>query len=72
MIKLNKKQLDFLGTGLGLIAGIATVLTTQGVISGKVGGTVSGVATVLLGYVVQRPATAEPTTEEVEEKQTKH
>ncbi|MBD2526665.1 hypothetical protein [Nostoc sp. FACHB-133] len=65
-MKLNKNQLDLLGTLLGVIAGISTVLTTQGVIDQKVGGSISGIATVLLGIVVQRPADAKPTTEDLE------
>ncbi|MEI2582177.1 hypothetical protein [Scytonema sp. PRP1] len=68
-MKLNKNQLDLLGTILGVVAGISTVLTTQDVINAKVGGTVSGIATVLLGVVVQRPTDAEPTTQQVERKQ---
>lgn len=70
-MKLNKNQLDLLGTVLGVVAGISTVLTTQGVIDQKVGGSVSGVATVLLGVVVQRPTDAEPTTQQVEQEEVK-
>lgn len=66
-MRLNKNQLDYLGTGLGIIAAIATVLTAQEIIPKKIGGTVGGVATALLGFVVQRPADASPTTEDVEE-----
>jgi len=69
MSKFNKNQLDLLATILGAIAGIFTVLGTQQVISPKVAGTVSGIATVLLGIIVQRPADKRPTTEEVEEKE---
>ncbi|MGH8002949.1 MAG: hypothetical protein ACREPR_26820, partial [Brasilonema sp.] len=56
---------------LGVVAGVSTVLTTQGVIDGKVGGSVSGIATVLLGVVVQRPTDAEPTTQQVEQEEVK-
>lgn len=70
-MKLNKNQLDLLGTFLGVVAGISTVLSTQGVIDGKVGGSVSGIATVLLGVVVQRPTDAEPTTQQVEQEEVK-
>ena len=67
-MKLNKYQLDLLGTILGAIAGICSVLVTQDVGDRKVVGTVGGVATVILGIVVQRPADAHPTTEDLEEK----
>lgn len=69
MLKLNKQQLDFIATVLGVIGGIATVLGTNQVIDGKIAGSVSGVSLVLLGAVTQRPATAKPTTEELEEKE---
>lgn len=71
MIHLNKNQLDLLGTIFGAIAGVCTVLATQQVGNPKVIGTVGGVSTVMLGIVTQRPATASPTTEEVEEEETK-
>lgn len=70
-MRLNKNQLDLFGTVLGLVAGVSTVLTTQGVIDQKVGGSVSGIATVLLGVVVQRPTDAEPTTQQVEQEEVK-
>ena len=70
-LKFNKNQLDTLGTILGLIAGISTVLSTQGVVDQKIAGTVGGIATVFLGCVVQRPANSPPTTEEAEEKEIK-
>ena len=68
-MKLNKSELDFLGTILGIVAGISTVLTTQGVINQKLGGSIGAIATVLLGVVVQRSADAEPTTEQVEQEE---
>ncbi|MBW4592442.1 MAG: hypothetical protein KME46_05865 [Brasilonema angustatum HA4187-MV1] len=70
-MKLNKNQLDVLGTFLGVVAGVSTVLSTQGVIDQKVGGSVGGIATVLLGVVVQRPTDAEPTTQQVEQEEVK-
>lgn len=66
-MKLNKKQLDILGTVLGVVVGTATVLGTYEIINPKVAGAVGGVATVFLGVVTQRPANTHPTTEEVEE-----
>lgn len=66
MLKFTKPQLDFLGTLCGLIAGICTVLITQEVGDRKLIGTVGGVATVVLGYVVQHPAGKRPTTEDLE------
>lgn len=66
----NKNQLNTLGTILGLTAGISTVLGTQGVIDQKIAGTISGIATVCLGYVVQQPASNPPTTNQLEEENT--
>lgn len=70
-MKLNKNQLDMLGTFFGVIAGISGVLVTQQVGNPKIAGTVGGIATVLLGVVVQRPATEPPTTQQVEQAETK-
>jgi hypothetical protein len=66
-LRINKHQLDTLGTLLGLTAGIFTVLGTQGIVDQKIAGTVSGIATVCLGYVVQRPASKCPTTNQAEQ-----
>lgn len=55
-LQLTKKRLDQLGTLLGLIAGVSGVLGTNEIINPKVAGSISGIATVLLGYVVQRPS----------------
>lgn len=68
-IKLNKNQLNILGTMLGIVAGISAVLGTQDVIDKKIAGTVGGIATVCLGYVVQRPANERPTTNQEEERE---
>lgn len=68
-MRFNKWQLDFLSTILGLSAGISGVLVANEIIPPKIGGTVSGVSTVILGYLVQRPADARPTTEQVEERE---
>ena len=64
-MRLNKYQLDALGTTLGLVAGIAGVIATNGY-NPQFWGLVAGLATFLLGYVTNRPATAHPTTKEVE------
>lgn len=71
-MKLNKWQLDFLSTVFGLSAGISGVLVANEVVSPKVGGTIGGVSTVILGYLVQRPTDARPTTEQVEETEVRH
>lgn len=67
-MRLNKNQLNLLGTIFGAIAGISGVLGTNEVISPKIAGAVGGTAMVLLGIVTQQPASAHPTTEDVEEK----
>ena len=70
-MKLNKAQLDFLSTLFGIIAGISGVLVVNGYLDAKLGGTIGGISTVLLGYVTQRPADARPTTEQLEEEEIK-
>ena len=67
MFKLSKPQLDTLATLFGAIAGICGVCITQEVGNPKVVGTIGGISTVLLGAVSNRPATASPSTEDVEE-----
>jgi hypothetical protein len=42
-----------LSTLLGIIIGISSVLVANGLIDEKIGGTVSGVGTVFLGYLVR-------------------
>lgn len=64
---MNKKQLDRLGTFLGLIAGITGALATNDVYP-KTTGSIAGISTFCLGWLVQRPATKHPTTEDIEEK----
>lgn len=66
-VKLNKNQLNLLGTIFGAIAGICTVLSNQNLGDRKVVGTVGGLSVVFLGIVTQRPADAHPTTEDVED-----
>lgn len=67
-MKFDKQQLDRLATFLGAVAGICGVLVANDVLPPKIGGSVGGIATVLLGIITQRPASAHPTTEEVEDK----
>lgn len=56
MFKFSKQQLDTLGTILGLVAGICGVLVSNHIGDENIIGTVGGIATVCLGYVVQRPS----------------
>lgn len=67
-MKLNKYQLDLLGTIFGTIAGLCGVMVTQDVGDRKLVSTIGGAATVLLGIITQRPADASPTTEDLEDK----
>lgn len=67
MIKLNKRQLDALSTILGLIGGISGVFALNDVGDRKIASTIAGVSTVLLGYITNKPATARPNTEDLEE-----
>lgn len=66
-IKLNKHQLNTLATVFGIVAGVCPILVGNGIVPAKWGGTAAGIATVLLGYVTQKPAKNTPTTEDVEE-----
>lgn len=70
-MRLNKYQLDFLGTVFGAIAGVATVLISSGYLNPKLGGAIAGVSTVLLGVVSNKPANASPDTSEAEEESKK-
>lgn len=69
MIKLSKKQLDLCASIFGLVAGIGGVFVVNDVAPKKFWGTTAGVATFLLGYVTQRPASTNPTTEQAEEEE---
>lgn len=55
-MRLSKQQLDALGTFLGVTSGICGVLIANHIGNENVIGTIGGIATVLLGYIVQRPA----------------
>lgn len=46
---------DLLSTILGLVVGIAGVLVSNGFMDARVGGTVAGVGTVVLGYLIKSP-----------------
>ena len=56
---MSKSTLNTVSTILGLIAGGSAVLGSAGVINQGLAGTVSGIATAILGYFVQRPAVGE-------------
>ena len=68
-MRLNKNQLDILGTLFGLIAGISGVLVIQEIGDPKIVCAVGGVATVCLGVITQRPVNESPTTEQAEQKE---
>ncbi|MGV0102505.1 Holin [Nostoc sp. DSM 114160] len=56
---MSKSTLNILTTVLGLAAGAATFLGNIGVINHTVAGTIGGIATAALGYLVQQPAVEE-------------
>jgi hypothetical protein len=58
-LSLTKKDLDKITTLLGLVAGISGVLGANDVINSKTAGTIGGIATVCLGYLVQYPTNKE-------------
>jgi ammonia channel protein AmtB len=53
---MNQKTLDTVTTILGLVAGVAALFGSSGVISEPLAGTIGGISAALLGYFVQRPA----------------
>lgn len=65
-MRLSKEHLDFFSTLCGLIVGVSGVLVANGVVNPKIGGTVGGIAGVCLGYLTNKPASAHPTTQELE------
>jgi hypothetical protein len=69
MLRLNKYQLDLIATIIGLVGGCAGVLGANQMVDARLAGSISGISTVFLGAIVQRPALAPPTTEQVEEKE---
>ncbi|MEH2139090.1 hypothetical protein [Nostoc sp.] len=56
---MSKSTLNTLSTIFGLIAGGSNLLGSAGVINHGVAGTIGGIATVILGYLVQQPAAGE-------------
>ncbi|MEH1805787.1 hypothetical protein [Nostoc sp.] len=53
---LTKSTLNTLSTILGLIAGGSSLLGGAGVIDRSAASTIGGIATAMLGYLVQQPA----------------
>ncbi|MDZ8257463.1 hypothetical protein [Nostoc sp. ChiQUE01b] len=56
---MSKSTLNTLTTIFGLAAGAANFLGSIGVINHGVAGTNGGIATAILGYLVQQPAAGE-------------
>ncbi|MBH8578465.1 hypothetical protein I8752_37130 [Nostocaceae cyanobacterium CENA369] len=56
---MSKSTLNKITTILGLIAGGSTLLGGAGMINQGVAATVGGIATAILGYLVQQPAAGE-------------
>ncbi len=56
---MSKSTLNTLSTILGLIAGGSSLLGSTGVVNHQLAGTIGGLATALLGYLVQQPASGE-------------
>lgn len=67
-LKLSKKDLNLFATILGIVGGISLVLGGNDVIPQKIANSIAGICTILSGYLVQKPADAHPTTEELENK----
>lgn len=53
---MSKSTLNTLSTILGLIAGGSSLLGSTGIINLSTAGTIGGIATAMLGYLVQQPA----------------
>ena len=56
---MSKSTLNTLTTIFGLAAGAANFLGGIGVVNHAVAGTIGGLATAILGYLVQQPASGE-------------
>jgi hypothetical protein len=46
---------DLLSTILGLVVGITGVLVSNGYVEPRIGGTIAGCGTVVLGYLIKSP-----------------
>ncbi|WP_445626644.1 hypothetical protein [Nostoc sp. DSM 114167] len=57
---MSKSTLNTLTTIFGLAAGAATFLGNIGAINRTIAGTIGGLATAALGYLVQQPAVEQP------------
>lgn len=68
MIKLNKSQLDNASTAIGLILAILIPLNTYDYLPKRETSCVIAILIAVGGYLTNKPATARPTTEEVEDK----
>ncbi len=53
---MSKQTLNTLSTIFGLIAGGSSLLGSAGIINHSLAGTIGGLATAMLGYLVQQPA----------------
>ncbi|MEH2137160.1 hypothetical protein [Nostoc sp.] len=56
---MSKSTLNTLSTIVGLIAGGSSLLGSTGLINHSIAGTIGGIATAILGYLVQQPASGE-------------
>ncbi|MBN3957511.1 hypothetical protein [Nostoc sp. NMS8] len=56
---MSKSTLNTLSTIFGLIAGGSSLLGSTGIINHSTAGTIGGIATAILGYLVQQPAAGE-------------
>lgn len=55
MFQLNKRQLDSIATTLGIIGGVAGILTTNHILDPNLGGSIAGIAFLFLGVVTNKP-----------------
>ncbi len=56
---MSKSTLNTLSTIIGLIAGGSSLLGGAGIVNHGIAGTIGGIATAILGYLVQQPAAGE-------------
>ena len=68
MIKLNKSQLDSATTAIGLVLAILIPLNTYDYLPKRETNCAIAILVAVAGYLTNKPATARPTTEEVEDK----